>query len=196
MDLNITSSGTLNADLTLTLDEISDTILEQLRVPSSTKSSALNALKDAHNAENSSLMCSSCHTAPATRLVHHLLFFDDAQPPRVEDLPTPVCPSLQCEMLSSARHWMELETAISLEPRMRHKYERGLPGCFFCHEKAAKVTRTTVTEKGSTGATNSTAPAPPLLRCSRCHIARYCSTECQRKDWPIHKHLCGKPMPS
>ncbi len=31
-----------------------------------------------------------------------------------------------------------------------------------------------------------------LLTCSRCHIAKYCSIECQRADWKGHKKVCGK----
>jgi hypothetical protein len=27
-------------------------------------------------------------------------------------------------------------------------------------------------------------------RCSACGFARYCSKECQVKDWPEHKHIC------
>jgi hypothetical protein len=26
--------------------------------------------------------------------------------------------------------------------------------------------------------------------CSGCDLPRYCSKECQLKDWPIHKHEC------
>lgn len=29
-------------------------------------------------------------------------------------------------------------------------------------------------------------------RCNQCYVARYCSRECLRKDWPYHKHLCKK----
>lgn len=29
-----------------------------------------------------------------------------------------------------------------------------------------------------------------LKNCSKCHIARYCSVECQRKAWPEHKKTC------
>ena len=31
-----------------------------------------------------------------------------------------------------------------------------------------------------------------LLRCSRCSIAKYCSSKCQRADWKEHKKLCSK----
>lgn len=32
-----------------------------------------------------------------------------------------------------------------------------------------------------------------LKRCSRCLTARYCSRECQKRDWKIHKHTCAAP---
>merc|ERR1712176_277542 len=31
-----------------------------------------------------------------------------------------------------------------------------------------------------------------LLICRRCNKAKYCSRDCQRKNWPIHKRFCGK----
>jgi len=31
-----------------------------------------------------------------------------------------------------------------------------------------------------------------LLTCSKCKSVRYCSKECQRKDWKQHKKTCGK----
>ena len=30
-------------------------------------------------------------------------------------------------------------------------------------------------------------------RCSRCKKVFYCSIDCQRKDWPIHKFYCKIP---
>lgn len=32
-----------------------------------------------------------------------------------------------------------------------------------------------------------------LKFCSRCRSASYCSTECQKADWPQHKSTCKKP---
>jgi hypothetical protein len=33
---------------------------------------------------------------------------------------------------------------------------------------------------------------PATKVCSRCHFYRYCSLECQKKDWPKHKVDCEK----
>jgi hypothetical protein len=31
-----------------------------------------------------------------------------------------------------------------------------------------------------------------LLKCGRCHAVKYCSRECQKLDWGVHKNICGK----
>ena len=33
-------------------------------------------------------------------------------------------------------------------------------------------------------------PGQELKRCSRCHTTRYCSVQCQRKDWDFHRFAC------
>ncbi|XP_015768891.1 PREDICTED: uncharacterized protein LOC107347468 [Acropora digitifera] len=43
-------------------------------------------------------------------------------------------------------------------------------GCTFCRRSKDEVQR--------------------LLKCSKCHIATYCSKECQSKHWPSHRALC------
>ena len=48
--------------------------------------------------------------------------------------------------------------------------ERFNTGCTFCHLTKGVV--------------------PRLRKCPTCHIASYCTKECQRKHWPIHKTLC------
>jgi hypothetical protein len=35
-----------------------------------------------------------------------------------------------------------------------------------------------------------TAPRGPTRACSACGVARYCSRECQRRDWRDHRALC------
>ncbi len=39
-------------------------------------------------------------------------------------------------------------------------------------------------------------PARHLFKCSRCCQARYCTTKCQRADWPVHKRTDCRPVVS
>jgi hypothetical protein len=32
-----------------------------------------------------------------------------------------------------------------------------------------------------------------LFRCTKCRVATYCSSACQKKDWPQHKKMCKAP---
>lgn len=31
-------------------------------------------------------------------------------------------------------------------------------------------------------------------RCGQCHSVYFCSTDCQRKAWPVHKNHCGRDL--
>jgi len=39
---------------------------------------------------------------------------------------------------------------------------------------------------------DSCSQANPRMLCSHCHLAHYCSRECQRKDWKEHKLACSQ----
>ncbi|KAH8834479.1 hypothetical protein DL96DRAFT_1676586, partial [Flagelloscypha sp. PMI_526] len=34
-----------------------------------------------------------------------------------------------------------------------------------------------------------------LRICSKCLLVQYCSHECQKRHWKIHRHFCGKYLP-
>ena len=42
-----------------------------------------------------------------------------------------------------------------------------------------------------TSEANAPVGAPKFRVCGRCKNVHYCSTECQRNDWPQHKRWCG-----
>ena len=42
------------------------------------------------------------------------------------------------------------------------------------------------------GRTKSDAGGKSLMRCARCQVVKYCSVECQRRDWKEHKKECKK----
>lgn len=96
LDLNTSSQAAMQADLQATLDEVSPSMLKHVQEAA---------------AGGSTLMCESCHTSPAARLLHHLLFFTDAAPPRVEDIPSVVCMAARCEKESNDQHQRELREA-------------------------------------------------------------------------------------
>ena len=35
-------------------------------------------------------------------------------------------------------------------------------------------------------------PEAKLMKCGQCHLASYCSRDCQKKDWKSHKLVCGE----
>lgn len=61
----------------------------------------------------------------------------------------------------------------TLEDAMEDWMENNVDGCNKCEK-----------ERQDSG--------KPLLHCSKCQKAKYCSAECQKSDWKEHKKVCGK----
>lgn len=153
-EINRLSQETYEADIAKLIEEVSSTMLENL--------------------SGEDALCCVCKKTPAVKLIHHTMLFDKTFPPRVEDLPQPVCTSAECAAVSEANYMMDMEDVA-----VAQGYESP-NGCFRCHAKKRQAA------SGAGALTSDEA----LLRCSRCKVAKYCCAECQRADWKIHKQVC------
>lgn len=151
-EINRLSRETYEADVARLVEETSSTMLESL--------------------QGEDALCCACRKGAAVRLIHHTMLFDQVFPPRVEDLPQPVCASAECAAVSEARYMMDMEDVATAQGRESPN------GCFACRAKKRKA-RGGVSSSGE-----------GLLRCSRCKTAKYCSPECQRSDWSVHRQVC------
>lgn len=144
-EINKLNQETYEVDVKKAIEEVSSSLLEHL--------------------SGEDAQCCACKSAAAVRLIHHTMLFDQTFPPRVEDLPQPVCAAENCEAVARASYMMDMEDVTT---------SQGLPssnGCFRCGKKQQ-------------------IGMAPLQRCSRCKVAKYCSVDCQRADWRIHKQVC------
>ncbi len=117
------------------------------------------------------LLCHSCSKRTAVTMLHHPMLFMEVEPPRVEDILSPVCCRASCSMQ------LHQEIELALAQRAAFDSTRNTVGeVLLCCESCAK----------------SGTADEPLLQCSRCKTARYCSPACQRAHWPKHKLACQR----
>ncbi|KAG5486690.1 hypothetical protein LSCM1_07943 [Leishmania martiniquensis] len=143
---------TYERDVNKTIEEVSCTILEQL-----TGEDALRY---------------TCKATSATRLIHHTMLFAETFPPRVEDLPQPVCNSANCEAVAKASYMMGMEDVTTTQGMTSPN------GCFHCH-------------KGARG--SATATTVPLQRCSRCRLASIAASSVRRRTGRLTSR-CVHPL--
>lgn len=115
--------------------------------------------------------CEGCNTRDATVLLHHPMLFENAEPPRVEDTPQPVCGRATCTQKVTAERQMLLAGMHALSG-LDARVGDTIATC----ENCAKVAT----------------PEEPLMQCARCKVVRYCSALCQKAHWAAHKKFCAK----
>ena len=62
-----------------------------------------------------------------------------------------------------------------------------------CLKMLHSATRKKLPKVGVCNGCHKQFPRSQLHICTGCMISEYCSKECQRANWPIHKQCCGRP---
>ena len=72
------------------------------------------------------------------------------------------------------------------------RYERWGERCQSCFMSAQESTQEAKITAVQLGLQLRKVKERKLSACSRCSCVKYCCRECQKADWPDHKHECGK----
>ena len=60
------------------------------------------------------------------------------------------------------------------------------------YKEVKSITKTGVCRNTNCSLPNRMVERSKMLYCTRCRYANYCSRECQKAAWPLHKKLCDK----
>jgi hypothetical protein len=126
----------------------------------------------AHLTADAPLPCAACGKRDAVTLLHHPMLFQEVDPPRIEDLLSPVCGQAACTRHVNGEIEMTLATKAAFG---------GINDMTGQHVMVCEACGKSDDGGG-------------MQRCSRCKTARYCSKECQKAHWGKHKLSC-KPEP-
>ena len=178
--LEIPSEAQFHQAVQEALVEASSTMMESFQTPIEEQQQDQDQQSDDTAAagagdQECSLKCHACRVATATTLLHFPMLFDEVIPPRIEDLPQPICAKDACRMQT-------MEEMRGILPAGTLQLRRA---CFQCGLEEDLL----MMASNKTGSTKK-----GLQQCSRCKIAKYCSTDCQKKHWPLHKPVCFAPQ--
>ena len=124
-----------------------------------------------HDAAFLAASCTECEVcrAPTVKVLQTpMSYLHLVESPLVACQITAVCDKLNCEMMArrniqQAQKEAQKEVGGNLDPRMG----RELMLCRTCGQ------------------------IDDLKKCKGCGIVAYCGKECQKKDWKLHKSVCG-----
>jgi hypothetical protein len=118
--------------------------------------------------------CTTCEKTPVTRKVSVTRSVVNATTLRLQSYPCfPVCDSDQCKLTAAKCTEKMLSTLASVKG-----------------EGVFPISDTAATQCSNCHGMNFRGESKRFLECSRCNTACYCSAECQKTHWPIHKKAC------
>ena len=115
-----------------------------------------------------------------------------AMPPQLRTCGTCRAVCIAADETFSWHYKLKLETkrdAFSVDLYMF--FYCGVPACLAAGE--ANIRATLVLSCFVCHATAT--PDKPFLQCTRCQSVAYCSTQCQRANWPHHRLVCAHQLP-
>lgn len=87
--------------------------------------------------------------------------------------------------------WSMLQDVLEGCPRLLVRFFRQRVRCR-CLDGIYSELKKTQPKTGKCHSCGMRGKRSSMFRCTGCHYQQYCSHECQRDDWPIHKRNCEK----
>ena len=101
--------------------------------------------------------------------------------------------AVNIQKTQASRHWGKISELRCDEHTLVSFFRKRIPcKCLDERYKEVKsITKVGICNNPSCSLPDRTAERSKMLSCTRCRRANYCSRECQKAAWPLHKQSCG-----